>query len=91
MSEKLPVIHIPIKNGELVSSGSLCGSRGLFLHYTGTTDGADPCGPKTVAYEPRVGRCETCRQFKTWGECSNTGCPKPVDGSGFCDEHKPKL
>jgi hypothetical protein len=43
-----------------------------------------------VEVVPAVPRCKTCQQFKAWGECANTGYPKPVDGSGFCDEHEPK-
>jgi hypothetical protein len=53
----------------------------------------------TVAYEPRVGRCETCAVFrlnesalglKPRGFCGRTGLEKNADGSGFCDEHEPK-
>jgi hypothetical protein len=92
MSEKLPVIYIPIKNGELVSSGSSTCGRGRFLHYTGTTDSTEYYGP-VAAYEPRVGRCETCLLFRLGIAHDFPACPRLTmvarDGSGFCSEHEP--
>jgi hypothetical protein len=90
---KLPIIYIHDGLASYLPDAPSSASFSIHVSMTARNHA-------TIAYEPRVGRCETCRFFVTEYDVDNEpfrDCAEntfdegvPDDGSGFCHSYEPR-